>query len=537
MVTRSSPHRSDSPVLSSRASTRSALPSRCGLPGSAVAFKWILFLISVVVVPLPTLILLRSLAVVPDREVEALVRKYDELSMSAGSGTGSKGIDNTTAIASAAAAASAAIDDQEWQGAPPAYVISLVQCSTDPTGFLDAAAIFLHSVWKNSNANPANPNNTARYGYAAYAIVHRQCDHHAPLLQRLGYTTLVRDTPFQRSQIRGTELRNSIERALCCGSAEYIKLYAYTLTDHPVVLHFDLDCIILQPLDELFDAMLYPQSSLRYQRAMASIALERRADPIPKRIDAYLSMDYSLNWPWHREAPAQGGWLVIRPSHDVFDEYINIVLEGNWTGGFNNDAGWGHLGYGGWIGSAAIQGIVAYYYGHYHRGTTSETHGYVELDVCRYNQIGADMIYRRAGDSNGQCKKYARNAGEEYDCTDCRGTDVALVKSVHYCACKKPWGCPVAREKPRERHRIDVLSGLVDLTTCNILLREWFLLRREYEDRMYQESGDANILSSRRGKFKQDVFLDYCEGEGKYIPIVHPKEVLTGEAEAAAAAV
>ena len=101
----------------------------------------------------------------------------------------------------------------------------------------------------------------------------------------------------------------------------------------------------------------------------------------------------------------------------------------------------------------------------------------------------------------------------------------SLVKSIHYCACKKPWTCPVAREKPKERHRIDVLSGLVNLTTCNLLHREWFKFRRSLEDRMVSETGDERILNSRRGTFQQDTFLQYCEGEGQYIPIVYPEMI------------
>jgi len=305
------------------------------------------------------------------------------------------------------------------RGAPPAYVISLVKCGGNPTGFLDAAAVFLESVRMNSATNPESG---GRYGYAAYAIVHKQCEQHAALLERVGYKTMIKDTPFKREDIRGDELRNSIENALCCGSPEYIKLYAYTLTDHPVVLHFDIDCIVTRPLDELFDAMLYPNDHKRYKAAMESISLERKNDPIPERIDAFLSMDYSLNWPWHREAPAQGGWLAVRPSQKAFDEYMDIVLEGNYTGGFDNNAGWGGIGFGGWVGGAAIQGIVAYYYGHFHRGGTKQN--YVELDVCRYNQIGADMIWRKNGDMQGHCRKFARNPGEEHDCTDCRNTDI-----------------------------------------------------------------------------------------------------------------
>ena len=294
--------------------------------------------------------------VVSDETVLNLVHKYSDLTGGEASPT-SVLVDRPAASDSNSKGTQVEVETTDpTQGSPPAHVISLVQCSNNPTGFLDAAAVFLESVRQNS---VANPNSGARYGYAAYAIVHKQCEHHAALLERLGFQTLVKDTPFKREDIRGVELRNSIERALCCGSAGYIKLYAYTLTDHPVVLHFDIDCIVTQPLDELFDAMLYPNDHPRHIEAMKAIPLERKNDPIPERIDAFLSMDYSLNWPWHREAPVQGGWLVVRPSQKAFDDYMDIVLEGNYTGGFNNEAGWGHLGFGGWIGSAAIQGIVA----------------------------------------------------------------------------------------------------------------------------------------------------------------------------------
>ena len=75
---------------------------------------------------------------------------------------------------------------------------------------------------------------------------------------------------------------------------------------------------------------------------------------------------------------------------------------------------------------------------------------------------------------------------------------------------------------------MDVLSGLVNLTTCNLLHKEWFKLRRSYEDRMVLETGDKSILKTRRGTFQEDIFLQYCEAEGKYIPIVHPESITKG---------
>ena len=42
----------------------------------------------------------------------------------------------------------------------------------------------------------------------------------------------------------------------CCGEKELVKLEAYTLTEHPVVVHLDLDVVVLKPMDALFDMML-----------------------------------------------------------------------------------------------------------------------------------------------------------------------------------------------------------------------------------------------------------------------------------------
>ena len=45
---------------------------------------------------------------------------------------------------------------------------------------------------------------------------------------------------------------------------------------------------------------------------------------------------------------------------------------------------------------------------------------------------------------------------------------------------------------------------------------------------MVKETGDERILESRRGTFQEDIFMNYCEDEGKYIPIVHPESVTEG---------
>ena len=75
-------------------------------------------------------------------------------------------------------------------------------------------------------------------------------------LKELGYTLLKRDTPVAVADIEGEFLRSKIEMNGCCGEKELIKLEAYTLVDYPIVVHLDLDVLVLKPLDSLFDLML-----------------------------------------------------------------------------------------------------------------------------------------------------------------------------------------------------------------------------------------------------------------------------------------
>ena len=235
-------------------------------------------------------------------------------------------------------------------GKVPAYVVSLIICRGDSvTGFLDAAVILRHSIYKNSIHNPASG---GKYGFKMYAIVHEDCKHHAPTLERVGYETIIRGTPIDRSKIKGDVYRENVESAVCCGSKEFIKMYAYTLEQHPVVIHFDLDKIVLKPMDDIFDAMLFSKDSQIGSGARDRLDLEWEEEKgnLPNQIEAFFTRDYTSSWPWKKVAGVQGGLLVVKPSQHAFDEYMNIILEGNYTLGDNNESGFGGLGYGGWVG-------------------------------------------------------------------------------------------------------------------------------------------------------------------------------------------
>lgn len=455
--------------------------------------------------------------------------------------------------------------EAEGEGDEPiviAHAISLIKCSKGPsvTGFLDAAAVLRHSIHKNSvhyvppvprggnSTSSSRPSATppSRYSYQMYGIVHPTCGRHAAVLERLGYKIMIRDHPVKKDDIRGEWLRNHVEGENCCGSAEFIKLYAYHLTDHPVVVHWDMDVAVLRPMDDLYDVMIYPSDHPRHVAARSSIELQHPYEEAvrgggsgsgsgwPDRVDAFLTRDVTSSQPWETRTGVQGGFLVARPDASAFDAYVGFITEGDYVGGRGDGSGWAGLGYGGFQGAMAYQGAVAYYYDQLRPGTA------VELDVCRWNQVAADVIWRgpaRREEHGGQCREhpravladgmpdYAGNTPENGRCEDCRNTPVESVRTAHYTACKKPWECKLATPRvPRDRRQVYRLENLVNVTYCMALVREWFELRREFEDALEAASDGAVRPSPRSGRYQSDHFLGYCNRDGGYIAIEPPPE-------------
>ena len=419
---------------------------------------------------------------------------------------------------------------------PPviAYVVSLIKCpdSTHTTGFLDATLVLRHSIDLMSYENKESK---SKYSYKMYVIVHKNCEKFAPIFEQIGIEAMIRESPVNKNDIQNKDYRDNVDKEFCCGSAEFIKLYAYTMIQHPIVVHLDMDMILLKPLDDLFDAMLFPADSSERRSAISRLDLEwPDYDKIPDKIDAFFTKDYTSSWPWKIEAPVQAGFLVLRPSIDAFEEYKKIILVGNYTLGNNNTSGWEGMGYGGWIGGKAMQGILPYFYDYRHKGTA------VELNCCRHNQVAAkvkwDKRTRKRESYFGKCNRYPRKGTEpDTTCEDCRNTPISRVHSVHYTACRKPWTCAVpetgkeSRHQKRKRFNPEVLN----ITVCFELQKKWFGIRRDLEDRIirtfessYVENAQAlkhTIVSTRAGKLNQDKYLGYCEEEGKYNALALPK--------------
>ena len=268
---------------------------------------------------------------------------------------------------------------------------------------------------------------------------------------------------------------------------EQIKLEAYTLTDHPVVVHLDLDVLVLRNMDELFDYML-SSSAAKPRKPLASFQWPN--EPIPTQVNAFFTMDYNMVKPKAKYKPVQGGFLVLRPDMDVYEEFRQIVQKGD----FRDGKGWGGV-VGPFYGSMTFQGLIPYYYNYLHPGQS------VELNRCIYNQMCDNPRTGRTVNDvvSGDCR-----TGKK-DCEDCRNRSVEEVVTVHYTLCQKPWTC-VTHAQNMIQHRL-----------CRKLVKAWYEVRSDME-RSWGRSGQGP------GSYDPGQFFGYCNGAQKkgYIPIAEP---------------
>lgn len=364
------------------------------------------------------------------------------------------------------------------------YVVSITGCpggNDDP--LTDGAAVLKHSIHLQSASNPASG---SRYGYKMYAIAHPDATECAEQLSEMGYEMLVRDVPVPVEEIKGDFLRTKVVVNGCCGEKEYIKLHAYTILEHSVVVHLDLDTIVLKPLDQLFDAMLNEDNSVKEKpSSLLPIMFDK---PLPPRVDAFFTRDYNMVKASKKHVGVQGGFLVLRPSMETYHNYEEIIREGNFVEG----KGWGGLGFGPFYGSLTFQGIVPYYYDELHPNTA------VELNRCYYNSMADNPRDQKTVNDvvSGNCRD-----GRD-DCEDCREIDITMIFTAHFTLCQKPWSC-LPHSQDQLQHRL-----------CRKLHHAWFRVRADYEGK------------SGEGQFDPDHFYGFCNHSGGpgYIPIkVNPE--------------
>eukprot|EP00557_Chaetoceros_sp_GSL56_P010014 CAMPEP_0176478180 /NCGR_PEP_ID=MMETSP0200_2-20121128/1044_1 /TAXON_ID=947934 /ORGANISM="Chaetoceros sp., Strain GSL56" /LENGTH=432 /DNA_ID=CAMNT_0017874091 /DNA_START=54 /DNA_END=1349 /DNA_ORIENTATION=- len=339
-----------------------------------------------------------------------------------------------------------------------AYAVSLTSCEETPS-LIDGAAVLMHSIHLSSVQNPTS---SSKYDYKMYAIVHESAMVCKPILEKIGYTVKQVDVPVPVAEIEGDVLRENVHQNGCCGELEFIKLWAYTLVDHPFVVHLDLDTVVLKPMDELFDAAIIGDTSqlsaVMWSNEHHFLSSSKEKDEGLSRqapINAFFTRDYNMRSAGKKPVGVQGGFLVIRPSMQVFEEFRAIIRKGDYRKG----SGWGGKGYGPFYGSMTFQGIIPYYYDEIHHGTA------IELNRCVYNQMADNPRDKRTVNNvvSGKCRD-----GRQ-DCEDCRERNIEDIVTAHFTLCQKPWHC-LPHDQDVLQHRL-----------CRSLFGEWYRIRADLE--------------------------------------------------------
>mmetsp|Transcript_1329 Transcript_1329/g.2077 ORF Transcript_1329/g.2077 Transcript_1329/m.2077 type:complete len:466 (+) Transcript_1329:109-1506(+) len=412
--------------------------------------------------------------------------------------TGTGSADNTSQNDSAVSASTSAhkttSTNVDFTNAPEiAYAVSLSSCEETPS-LIDGAAVLAHSIHLSSIQNPKSG---SKYNYKMYAIVHKSASNCQPILEKIGYQVKLVDVPVALEDIQGDFLRENVHQNGCCGELEFIKLWAYTFVEHPFVVHMDLDTMVLKPMDELFDAALSGDTT-KVDSVMWSREHKTRSasDPLSSSsssLDAFYTRDYNMRSAKKgntKPTGVQGGFLVLRPSMQVFQEFQDIIRKGD----FRRGKGWGGLGFGPFYGSMTFQGIIPYYYDALHPGTA------VELNRCVYNQMADNPRDKRTVNDvvSGNCRD-----GRD-DCEDCRDKDIGSVVSAHFTLCQKPWHC-LPHGQDLVQHRL-----------CRKLFKEWYGIRADLE-----QPGVGDTIAVGEGTFEPEHFRGFCRSDGKhgYIPL------------------
>ena len=141
------------------------------------------------------------------------------------------------------------------------------------------------------------------------------------------------------------------------GEKELIKLEAYTLLQHPIIVLVDLDVLVLKPMDAVFDLMLSDAPNPDTN----NVPLMWPDRPLPRPVNIFWTKDYNVVGPGRKDKPTQGGLLIIRPSLDVYNEFVQIVREGD----YHEKGGWGKkVGpfYGGTCADSLIECFVLWFH-------------------------------------------------------------------------------------------------------------------------------------------------------------------------------
>ncbi|KAL7575620.1 hypothetical protein ACA910_011450 [Epithemia clementina (nom. ined.)] len=405
-----------------------------------------------------------------------------------------------------------------------AYIVTLTSCSKNfRSALFDVGRVLRHSI--ETNSHPNHP--TARYAAHFYVIVPPNLageDYCVEALQRAGYTRALLPLPVVPDDIAVYNesivmLKSRIHKNGCCGHLELLKLYAFAWTNYSIAVYLDLDTLVTQPLDELFDAIYYPPTSPQgvharqhlVQQGIVAPTFEPVVPVMNMTIDAFFSRDYNM-LPIGKEKRAgmQGGFLVVRPNATRYQELVGIVKSGNFLPGQKMKSGWFGMGYGMHIwGAMTIQGLLAYYFDQVIKDSA------IELHRCKFNQIMDNprrTTFHRFYPRQSPAARLQNASWHDTSCRDgrrncddvqCQTWPMNDTRMVHYTYCKVPWRC--ASTSPSLDR--DLFLGDAN---CRGFFKLWFDMRREVRG--------SEIIDEEDG-LHPHIYGGFCKTKGDYIPI------------------
>jgi hypothetical protein len=229
-----------------------------------------------------------------------------------------------------------------------------------------------------------------------------------PVLAAYGWKVLEKRLPVELEDIENKVYANNVKDSGCCGADEFLKLWAYTLTDYHRVVHLDMDSIVFKNMVRMFGSC-YKSHRLNCRSVAGRVVFNRQG------VAVYWRLEYA----WEESCPASaryvglsrvrmespvmlahifvnsGGFLVIKPSMERFEEFRAVIRKGDHTG----QGGWGgsHIGshfmefeisvcdddcvvslLGNFWGGQTIQGILPYFYYSIHPGEALEVNRYLD---------------------------------------------------------------------------------------------------------------------------------------------------------------
>jgi len=373
------------------------------------------------------------------------------------------------------------IENGEDDGRLTIAVASTVTgCGSDP--FIDGAAVLKYSLDVHSRSA------TSKFKYRTYIFYHPDAKECVLPLGNLGYTLLERSTPIKVEEIGGDGgLRERIVTNGCCGEKELIKLEAFRLIEHPIVIHLDLDVLINKPMDDVFDFMINPKRYKDSPELLSKIPIMWPEEDIPDDISLIFTKDYNVVAPKRQDKPYQGGFFAIKPSLETYNEFLEILREAD----YDIKHGWGGK-VGPFHGGMTIQGLLPWYYQYLHPGRS------VELNRCKYNNM-SDKPYLQRKNGERPCRT------NEKECEDCRYMNVDDVVTFHFTICQKPWQC------------LEYKQEMAEFKLCREMNHKWYMIRSELE-----ASWGRNGTGT--GSLKYDHYKGFCSKTGVdgYQPIQKP---------------